>query len=303
MIQNASPTETITDADLPPLFCASDQAAASAQRRYTNFIRADLLLLVTVAAIGIYAPAQPEAPAQKEIIQFLAFLRAALLVVGLTLAIALATTRPDREWHEARRVAEATRSLAWRYMICHDFTQDQFLKRLGELLEKREELAAALIGQTTTATPITPRMAEVRGGETPARRDIYFQQRLGAQQAWYVVKSAANRKRGGQWYGAVVFCQAAAAIYAIVLASHPAGVNAVEFLTIATTACLSWMQTRQNQQLAQSYGLAAHQLGLLAQARQDITEESALCALVERAEQVISGEIGKWYAQHSGGEH
>ena len=118
-------------------------------------------------------------------------------------------------------MAEATRSLAWRYMICHDFTQDQFLKRLGELLEKREELAAALIGQTTTATPITPRMAEVRGGETPARRDIYFQQRLGAQQAWYVVKSAANRRRGGQWYGTVVFCQSAAAIYAIVLCVAP----------------------------------------------------------------------------------
>ena len=146
-------------------------------------------------------------------------------------------------------------------------------------------------------------MEEARRQELSARRDTLFPAATRRAAAWYVVKAAANRKLGRQWYAGVVFCQLAAAVYAIVLVSNPGDVNAVEFLTIATTACLSWMQTRQHQQLAQSYGLAAHQLGLLAHARREDAEESALCALVERAEQVISGEIGKWYSQHSGGEH
>ena len=262
-------------ADLPSLFLASDQAAVLAQRRYTNFIRTDLLLLVFVAAIGIF-PDQPSRHLTKDFIDALADLRAAIFVIGLTLAIVLATTRPDKEWHEARRVAEAVRSLAWRYMICCEFTDDQLLKRLEALLEKQEELAAALVEKTPTTLPITPRMEEVRRQEPSARRDIYFQQRLGAQQSWYVSKAAANRKKGGQWYGAVVFCQSAAAVYAIILANHIVHWNAVEFLTIATTACLSWMQTRQHQQLAQTHGLAAHQLGLLARSRREDAEESAL---------------------------
>ena len=135
MDKDASVMGNISDADLPSLFSASDQAAVAAQRLYTNFIRTDLLLLVVVAGIGIWGPEQVSRFIHfihsnshvNDIINDLAILRAALLVFGLTLAIALATMRPDREWHEARRVAESVRSLAWRYMICNDLTDDVFL--------------------------------------------------------------------------------------------------------------------------------------------------------------------------------
>ena len=292
--ENKLPEAAFAKADLPGLSQAGSKIAMAAQRRYITFIRLDLGILVVVTGLSL-EPLQHIALGTV----LVPYLRILLLMVGFLLAGALATTRPDRQWYDARWIAETSKSLAWRYLAGNNQTEDQFRAGLEKLLQEKEALVADLAVLSSALPSITPRMQKMRQQPLTVRSEFYQTQRLQDQRDWYRRKAHTNRKAESGWYAAILACQFIAAVWALFLLTHLVSANAIELFTILATAFLSWAQLRQHQQLAQSYGLAAHRLGMLAQEGKHLDTEDKLQAFVEKSEQVMSGENSSWYAhQH-----
>ena len=68
------------------------------------------------------------------------------------------------------------------------------------------------------------------------------------------------------------------------------------FATLAT-ASIAWLQVRRHQELAQSYNLAAHELGLIAIQATHVGSDEGLSKFVADAETAISREHTMWVAR------
>lgn len=301
MIWGVRLVPSLPDADLPALYRAADRASMAAQRTYLRFVRADLALIVASAVFGSCAASTVELRA------VLAVLGATAFVAGLILTVLLMQMRPDRLWFGGRAVAESAKTIAWRYMmgaepyrkeLTDQEADRRFSEELRKLLRDRSGVAASLGGSAAAEQQITPRMREIRSEELPTRRRIYAEARIQDQRIWYAGKACSNRLASTRWLVLVAVTQLFGAGAAMARIFWPdLGFDLASVLAAAAAAFLAWLQVKQHQSLAQAYGLAAHELGLIeTQAGHAIAEE-AFSSFVADAEAAISREHTMWVAR------
>jgi membrane protein implicated in regulation of membrane protease activity len=173
-----------------------------------------------------------------------------------------------------------------------------FTTSLNELLNENKQLAPLLAGPDATGEQVTSYMSGLREAAVGVKRDAYCSQRVLEQQQWYSQKSADNRDKRNIWFALLVVLQVAAGGAAVLLAVHPTfpwKASAV-FSTLAS-ATVAWGAMRRYQELAQSYGLAAQELSLIAARAPHIGTEAELARFVNDAETAISREHAMWVAR------
>lgn len=297
----------ITDSDLPALFNAADSASVEAQKKYLQLIRADLSFLVFAALlISFRLP-----PYLQTLQKFMAAASAIFFVVSLVITIIVLRTQYEKIWYGARAVAESVKTLSWRYTTCSDpFTQDltsseadaEFVSNLSKIISERKNLFWSFNGDIGIGSQITDKMRKVRDFDVEIRKQIYLQQRINDQRKWYGAKSKQNRSLVGRWFFAVLFAQLfaiASSILIIFLPESP--INLAGVFSALTVAFLAWMQVKQHQELAQSYGVAAHELGLVTERSSYVKTDEDLCEFISDAENAISREHVLWIARRDRG--
>lgn len=291
-----------TEVHLPALHDAANKASRTAQRSYLSLMRLNLIALLVGAIAG--AVALPSGVAG----QVIAGIAAVALVAALLITFMIQDKAYERTWYGGRAVAESVKTLAWRYMACSEpfDTPDPadadalFLARLSEILKYGSTLSVNL--STASGEQISGVMRKVRGSALPERREVYVRCRIVEQRDWYSSKAALSEVAERKFFAAVWLSNGAAVVAAVMLVIWPTvPINATGVFATAAASALAWLQVRRHQEIAQSYAIAAQELGIVEAKSLHVKTESEFVTFVADAENAISREHTLWVARRDAG--
>ena len=290
--------EAFAESHYPALFRAADTSAITGQHRLLVATALRLLALLTAAVLGTFS-------FQVSRIDAAAIVAAAGLCAGLVIEVYLLTERPDRQWYESRAAAESTKTLAWRFAVAgQPFGVTDVDERAAEslLLHRfsiiRGNLRGLVVGPDSGGLQVTEEMRTLRGRPLAARRRAYRAGRIEDQYAWYTRRSKEHGRSVARWSVFLATLEACGMVAAVL--------NAVGMLSLdlpgivgAVAACgLAWVQTRQHQQLATAYAIAAQELAEIASRIEWPGSEREWAHFVDEVEEAISREHTLWWASH-----
>ena len=287
-------TTSIEDQNFPGLYQSADQASISAQRRYLRLQKCHIGCLILGSIGAALATIVPD-----EAVKWTYVVLAIVLVTGVVLTWVSRVRRDDKVWFDCRAIAESTKTATWRFMMkAAPFRDDSianqsFTIQLQRILEARpsspKDLAQSL---DANAQAISGFMSNMRQKSVDERRNLYLEARLRDQKAWYASKAKLNSKKEDCWFCTVVVLQVLAIVLAIIwAASSSLPVNMVPLLMTCAASAVAWSRMKRYSELAQSYSLAALELG----GQEKIaTGEADFLAFVEQVEETISREHTMW---------
>lgn len=282
------------------LYRCADAASLKAQRTYLLFNKAYLGSLVLGSATSAFT-----AIGSPAVNIYLYAGLAVVLVVGLLILWAMRARQDDKVWFDGRAVAESVKTATWRFMMrVPPFHEDSnaetlFLADLREIREARPHLGKHLAtAMNADGSAITEFMKGKRSSSLEKRRDFYVSARIRDQKAWYAKKAKSNADSGARWFWAIAVLQVVIVILAIVqAASGGLGINPIPIVTTCAAAVAAWSQMKRHDELAQSYALAAQELGEIEAIANNQASEDAFAQIVEQAENSISREHTMWCAR------
>jgi hypothetical protein len=293
--------EAITEADFPALYRAADRSATVGQRRFLIAIRFQLFSLMSAAVFGSFSINAGRVDAA-------AICAAAALGTALVTEVYMLTTRPDRRWYEARAAAESAKTLAWRYVVGgqpfdrdlpdgEQGAEDLLRRRFHVITTNLRESAPVLLpgedGQVTAA------MREVRARSLKERQRQYLVGRIDDQRAWYTARAARNERRSAQWSVGLAVLETLGLIAAVLAAVRLVNFDLPGIAGAVAAGGVAWLQTKQHQQLASAYAVAALELADVAERVTGPRTESEWAHFVDEAEEAISREHTLWWASHT----
>ena len=293
--------DSISNDDLPALYRAADEVSLEGQRKYLRLIKADLFVLLAGTASASFDIGDPT------VHKGLLVLSAILLAAAAIITLVLSRKTYKNRWYGGRAAAESAKTLAWRYMMRSEPFDDtdeaegvdeRFTRSLRDVLLESENLALSLHGNLGTAPQISEKMRAVRISSLSSRKQLYVTDRIQDQRTWYSKKSSVNARREDVWFLIVAFSQLLALAAAILMVTAPdVWANPTGVFSTLAAAALAWLQVKQHEELAQSYSVAAHELGLIAEQARHVDNESKFSTFVADAETAISREHTLWLAR------
>ena len=280
--------------DFPALYRSSDDLSLESQTHFFRALKLHLVLLVIAALLSI-----TNFPHWSiAVFQLLALLGA------LSCSIYLFGRRPDRYWYAGRAVAESIKTITWRYVCraepfqCHDpIARSDFQRTLKAIVDQNKDVAQSLTNHLE-APQITDVMTEMRTRPLEERRAIYAASRINDQLTWYAKKAAFNRRTSNGFFWALIVTNAVAVLCAILrikFVDVPFWPTDI-FVAIAASL-LSWMQAKRFSELAASYALAAHEIGLIREQSLLPSSDEEFSQFVGDAENAFSREHTQWVAR------
>jgi SMODS and SLOG-associating 2TM effector domain 3/SMODS and SLOG-associating 2TM effector domain 1 len=294
------PTVTIEESEFPPLYHAADRNSLDGQHRFLVATQLRLAMLIVAAVFGLVTWRSGRA-------DLAAVVAGAAFAIALAAELYLLRRRPDRLWYDGRAAAESAKTLTWRYLVGGNpfgltEVSEQEAERL--LLHRFGQVAAELRGAhlaplSDADDQIGPALRRVRSLPLEARRALYRNRRIGAQQAWYRTKARWNERRATQWSLILTGLEALGLLGAVLKA-----VGAVRFDLLGLASALvgagaAWVQTKQHQNLASAYEVASQELAVIGAHGDWASDEPAWAHFVDQAEEAISREHTTWRASHT----
>ena len=283
----------MTDADLPGLFHDADDASRRGQRLTLTWTRIRLISAVAAALFGALPKVNDWTTQPWWALAMVAF------AVALVVEILLWTQQPEREWYAGRAVAEAIKTLAWRFAVGGtpfpagaDRPDALLRERVAEVVAQAEQQLVLAANDPSATT----RMTALRAAPFAERRRAYLQDRLQAQQEWYADRAKANRLRAMRWRTALVIGEVAALLLAGWRAfADQEWIDLSGVMAAVVAGGAAWLGMRRHSTLAAGYALAARELVLVRTKLLDADETSWPDAVSE-AEESIGREHRMWLA-------
>jgi SMODS and SLOG-associating 2TM effector domain 1/SMODS and SLOG-associating 2TM effector domain 3 len=168
--------------------------------------------------------------------------------------------------------------------------KSDFRNKLKAIVEQNRDVAQILTAYLE-APQVTDVMTEMRASSLDERKATYANGRIANQLRWYAMNAALNRKSSNNFFWALIAANAVAVVCSIVriqfveMTFWPTDI----FVAIAASL-LSWMQAKRFSELAASYALAAHEIGLIREQTLLSRTESEFSQFVGDAENAFSRE-------------
>jgi hypothetical protein len=285
----------------PPVLADAEAASAEGQSSFLRFTLAGLVL-ACVAAVGGAVDVRVTVSGNR--------LDLGALVAALAFAAAIGTatyvlsTKPQQRWYEGRAVAESVKTLAWQYSVAggafrHDASvdaEDLFAARLVDIMREMRSVVTR-----TGAAQITADMGRLRSEPLDRRRERYLTERVDSQITWYAGKAAYNEARVRHWFAVVIVAQSIGLVAGALKGFDVLDVDALGILAAVAASAAAWLQTKDHQNLAQSYAVTARELQIIrtrAQAKLGAgSTEDEWADFVEESERAISREHTLWLAR------
>lgn len=280
--------------DFPALYRSADDLSLKSQQHFFRALRIHLVLLVTAATLS--AASMPHWSIAAA--QLLALLGA------LGCSIYLFAIRPDRLWYSGRAVAESIKTITWRYVCRAEpfqgddaIAQKGFHQTLKQVIEQNREVCQSLT-EYLDGQQFTLVMEQMRARSLEERKATYADSRINNQLTWYAKKAAFNRRMSRYFFWMLIAVNAIAVVCAVlrmVCVDQPFWPTDV-FVAIAASV-LSWMQAKRFSELAASYALAAHEIGLIKEQSLLPDTDEKFSLFVGDAENAFSREHTQWVAR------
>ena len=288
--------------DFPALYLASDKSANAAQHRYLRLTLVILGALVTTAILSSFKSAFPESKGT------LALITAGVAALSFILTTFRRALKPERRWFVSRAVAEAVKSMTWKFVsgaapyrasLPPDEASEALLADLRSTVEDGH-VALGLGSEFAGHPQITPVMQSLRAASLADRRAVYLAGRVQDQRRWYGGASRKNQRRADVLYVAVQLAQAVGlASTALVLNEDAKAIEVTGVFASLASALIAWSQLRQHDELAQSYAMAALELGLAEEKARTVKTEEEFSEFVNSVESTLTREHGAWAARRS----
>ncbi len=295
----------VSSTDYPALFLAADHASLEAQRRHLLFTSAILLALVLGAGLGAVAAVFPSAKLA------LAVASTSLVSLSFVLTAIRRALKPEKLWYGGRAVAESAKSMSWRYMtgsepyfinIPPGDVDQKFVSDLKALVRGSDELAVGFSSEYSDKPQISARMREVRASGLENRKRIYLTQRIADQRSWYGSKARKSQIAESRYFVIILASQALALASAAYMISSPESKwNLIGVFSSLASALVAWLQVRQHEELAQSYAVAALELGFIEEQASHVGNDQDFSGFVGDSENAISREHTLWSARRDRG--
>lgn len=279
------------DADLPGFFHDAEEVARRGQHQTLSLGRLRLLSATVAAAGGALSW-------KLGTFDVLAFVSMAGFMAALYAEVRLWNLKPEEDWKAGRAVAEAVKSLAWRFAVAGNPFPHTLAGARRELAAQTAEVVRRY-GQTlalNSANPsATPAIADLRTKPFEERRRQYIESRVREQKVWYARKARANKDRASLWRGLLIIGE----LLAILLAGGKAvgfwDVDLSGVMAAAVAGGAAWLGMKQHEALRLSYAAAATNLALLEETLAETPEED-WAAAVAGTEEAINQEHSSWLA-------
>ena len=171
----------MVDADLPGFFHDAEKVAERGQRQTLSLGRLRLLSAIIAALGGALSWKAGK-------IDLWAIVSMAGFLAALYAEVRLWNLKPEEDWKAGRAVAEAVKSLAWRFAVAGNPFPHEIEKARRELGAQTAEVVRKY-GQTLaldSANPsATPALTELRDQPFEKRRRAYIEYRVREQKIWY----------------------------------------------------------------------------------------------------------------------
>lgn len=280
--------------DYPALYQSSNEFSLSSQRAFFRAFFLHLLLLLVASIISVINSPLPK----------YAIIQAMVLLGALACSIYLFAARPDRYWYAGRAVAESIKTVTWRFISRAEpydtddhIAESHFAETLKLILEQNKDVARQLV-ENLEGSQITAAMRNMRQSSIVQRRQSYVEHRISEQQRWYAKKAKINSKASSVFFIILIITNAIAVGFAISKIGYPAAPFwPTDALVTLAAGILSWIQAKRFSELAASYALAAHEIGLIKVQSNKVKSEDDFSQFIGDAENAFSREHTQWVAR------
>lgn len=278
----------------PAMYAAASKGSAAAQARFFRTLRAQYALLILLALLS--ATVRHTSLGRFALLFILGVL-GAILVLGIV-------GRAEQNWYKCRALAESIKTASWRFAMRSDpfgeaDAESRFRRYLADIL-KSSPLDLELGTVSAGSDPqITGEMLGIRKLDCQHRLSTYLRERVVDQRQWYAAKASYNRRAYGLLIlcGAIVYIASAATVFWAEMALPQWVSFAFDPLNVLSTSLLGWMQIRRHAELATSYNLTAHEIGIIESMARHIKCDEELSTFINDAELAFSREHTQWIAR------
>ncbi|MCF8036141.1 MAG: DUF4231 domain-containing protein [Desulfobacteraceae bacterium] len=282
----------------PALYLDADKASNNAQSKYLNLVRAEYALLFLAAVLGL----QWSSSTYYDIGYALVF------VLAATMLLIRSFKKPEQTWYRCRALAESVKTSTWRYMMRADpfldaeYIQEpraEFRNYLREILKANREVGDALASGSSAEDQVTHAMDEIRKKNIDQRKQYYKEHRIQEQRAWYNRRANDNKRAFKRWVLSTVSVYIVAILSVLIRIGQPSWGQQVptDPLIVLAASLVGWIQIRKFSELASSYTLTAHEIGITFGRLDEVQTEDELSEFVNESELAFSREHTQWVAR------
>jgi hypothetical protein len=283
------------DSDYPALYRTSDAASVRAQNGFLRVFRASVVLLILGAIVSL-------ANAKYATVMVVSGL---LFLASLAIFVYGQFENFRGRWYQARALAESVKTATWRLIMgadpfsrSTDASLDKYRALLTELLQENKGLAKHLSGQWSNEDQITSEMRRVISMPFEEKRSYYLENRINQQCDWYSKKAESCKIQNWIYFGILCAVYVIAIVLLFVRVLYPTlEYLPVELCAVVASAIISWMQLKKYDELASSYGLTAHEIGIIKSRFQETSDSKKLSGFVCDSENAFSREHTQWAAR------
>lgn len=285
--------------EFPALYTAADGMSGESQSNFLSLIRVEYVLLFICALMSL--------DWSRKAGFFLIY--ALVLMAALAIAVARNMMKPEQSWYRGRALAESVKTSAWRFcMRAAPFndrpsisqSKKEFREHLLEILKANRFMGDRLPPDSAADAPLPETMVSTRLLGLQARKQYYRDYRIKDQRTWYAKKAKLNRNASRFWFFVGITAYAVAIALAVSRIAFPSWQFwPIDAVLVFASAVLGWTQVKRFNELASSYTLTAHEIGILQGRLDEIGEgeEEKFSDFINEAEQAFSREHTQWVAR------
>lgn len=282
--------------DYPALYDSANNASLTSQKYYLLGMKWYIGLSIAGAFLSIYIKEST----------FAGLLAAIMFFAILFLTIFQAVKRYDRTWYNGRAVAESVKTRTWRFITRAEpyfdnenvnNVKEEFCNDLKDILDQNRELGSFLSHESVTKDTITQSMLEIRKLSLTDRLNYYISNRINEQRNWYYTKASYNKEKAKNWFIGLIVTNSIIILLLLVEVGYDIYNLPTPALIVVGSSIVSWTQIKKYQDLATSYGLTAHEIGIIKDQSFKVQGEKELSDFVKDAENAFSREHTQWVAR------
>jgi hypothetical protein len=282
---------------LPAMYAAADSASRTNQKLHFISFALEFAALILIAVVN-----QATNGSEK---------RAAGMVIAVLIFAGIAIVRRymewERKWYQSRALAESIKTTAWRYaMKANPFdvseTDEAATKRFREflagILKANRQLGSVISANDVKDAQVTDEMRANRRLSVKDRIEAYRSKRIENQQSWYSDKSKGNATKRIVWSIAIalIFFLLVCSIFGEDVVPQLIASN-FDSLLVLCTAVIGWVEVKRYGELAASYAITSHEIGIIKEQIEIVQDEESLSEYVNETERAFSREHTQWLAR------
>lgn len=281
----------------PALYQSASKLSAESQTNYLRLIRGEYALLILASILSL--------DLSENALYFVIY--ALVFFSSLSVLIARSWMKPEQSWYKGRALAESIKTSCWRYCMRAEPFGDavdigvpraEFRNHLRAILDANRHLGGHLPADSAADEQISKSMEATRALALEDRKSFYDENRIRDQRKWYAGKSGENKKASTRWVIAGIISYVLAISLALLRIAYPhIKIWPIEPLIVIASSIIGWTQVKKFNELASSYTLTAHEIGILQGRIGEVTTEAEFSEFVNDAEQAFSREHTQWVAR------